>query len=300
MFSFTTRALNWIQEAVFVRYQEQGGLHEDLLNPKWTTPGNILAAIANFAGATLTIAELEARKLNHDSTELITRAVQPALWLLIFGEVLARVRAIPTGNLSYIDFMTPGILAQSVLFIAIFYGIAVIWERDLGILHKLLASPAPRAALVLGKALSAGERGLSQAVIIYLLALALGVRINWTITAVVGVLVVVVLGSALFSTFSLIVACLVRTRERFMGVGQLLTMPLFFASNAIYPISIMPIWLQTISQVNPLTYEVDALRALMIVGGPTVYGLMVDLAMLLVTIAILVIMAARLYPRVIF
>jgi len=271
-----------------------------LLNLKWTTPGNILAAITNFAGATLTIAELEARKLHHDSTELITRAVQPALWLLIFGEVLARVRAIPTGNLSYIDFMTPGILAQSVLFIAIFYGIAVIWERDLGILHKLLASPAPRAALVLGKALSAGERGLSQAVIIYLLALALGVRINWTITAVVGVLVVVVLGSALFSTFSLIVACLVRTRERFMGVGQLLTMPLFFASNAIYPISIMPIWLQTISQVNPLTYEVDALRALMIVGGPTVYGLMVDLAMLLVTIAILVIMAARLYPRVIF
>ena len=283
-----------------MRYQEQGGLHEDLLNLKWTTPGNILAAITNFAGATLTIAELEARKLHHDSTELITRAVQPALWLLIFGEVLARVRAIPTGNLSYIDFMTPGILAQSVLFIAIFYGIAVIWERDLGILHKLLASPAPRAALVLGKALSAGERGLSQAVIIYLLALALGVRINWTITAVVGVLVVVVLGSALFSTFSLIVACLVRTRERFMGVGQLLTMPLFFASNAIYPISIMPIWLQTISQVNPLTYEVDALRALMIVGGPTVYGLMVDLAMLLVTIAILVIMAARLYPRVIF
>lgn len=196
--------------------------------------------------------------------------------------------------------MTPGILAQSVLFIAIFYGIAVIWERDLGILHKLLASPAPRAALVLGKALSAGERGLSQAVIIYLLALALGVRITWTIPAVVGVLMVVVLGSALFSTFSLIVACLVRTRERFMGVGQLLTMPLFFASNAIYPISIMPVWLQAISQVNPLTYEVDALRALMVVGGPTVYGVMTDVAMLLAATAVLVIVAARLYPKVIF
>ncbi len=271
-----------------------------MLNLRWTTPGSVLTAIANFAGSTLTIAELEARKLHHDSTELITRAVQPALWLLIFGEVLAQVRAIPTGNLPYIDFMTPGILAQSVLFIAIFYGIAVIWERDLGILHKLLASPAPRAALVLGKALSAGERGLSQAAIIYLLALALGVRINWTILAILGVLVVVILGSALFSTFSLIVACLVRTRERFMGVGQLLTMPLFFASNAIYPISIMPGWLQAISQVNPLTYEVDALRALMVVGAPTVYGVMLDLAILLATCAILVIAGARLYPRVIF
>ncbi len=269
-------------------------------NLKWASTSGIFAAITNFIGSTLTIAELEARKLHHDSTELITRAVQPALWLLIFGEVLARVRAIPTGTLSYIDFMTPGILAQSVLFIAIFYGIAVIWERDLGILHKLLASPAPRAALVLGKALSAGERGLSQAAIIYLLALALGVRINWAIPAILGVLVAVILGSALFSTFSLIIACLVRTRERFMGVGQLLTMPLFFASNAIYPISIMPSWLQTISQVNPLTYEVDAMRALMVIGGPTVYGVMTDVAMLLATIAILVIAAARLYPKVIF
>lgn len=279
--------------------QEQGGLHEGLLNLKLIPAGKILAPVANFVGSTLTIAEMEARKLHHDSTELITRAVQPALWLLIFGEVLAHVRAIPTGNLSYIDFMTPGILAQSVLFIAIFYGIAVIWERDLGILHKFLASPAPRAALVLGKALSAGERGLSQAAIIYLLGLALGVRINWTVQAVLGVLIVVILGSALFSTFSLIVACLVRTRERFMGVGQLLTMPLFFASNAIYPISIMPKWLQAISSVNPLTYEVDALRALMVVGGATVYGITVDLVMLLMSTAALVITAARLYPRVI-
>jgi ABC-2 type transport system permease protein len=86
----------------------------------------------------LTIAGVEVRKLRHDATELVTRAVQPALWLLIFGEVFTQVRAIPTGNLSYIDFMAPGILAQSVLFVAIFYGIAVIWGRDLGIIHKYL------------------------------------------------------------------------------------------------------------------------------------------------------------------
>ena len=261
--------------------------------------GNVLTAAFNFTTDTVTIAELEARKLHHDFTELLTRAVQPALWLLIFGEVLAQIRAIPTGQLSYLDFMTPGILAQSVLFIAIFYGIAVIWERDLGILHKMLASPAPRSALVLGKALSASERGLSQAVIIYVLAVLIGVHINWSLVSVLGVLFVVILGSALFSTFSLIIACLVRTRERFMGVGQLLTMPLFFASNAIYPISIMPVWLQAISRGNPLTYEVDALRSLMVVGGGSVYGILVDMAALMVSTAILVLIAARLYPRVI-
>jgi hypothetical protein len=87
------------------------------------------------------------------------KAVPPALWLLVFGEVFTKVRAIPTGGLRYLDFMAPGILLQSVLFIAIFYGIAVILERDLGIVHKLLATPTPRAALVLGNGLSAGIRG---------------------------------------------------------------------------------------------------------------------------------------------
>lgn len=269
------------------------------LNLQHIKLGNQLSLMAEFVSKTFTIAELEARKLRHDSTEIITRAVQPALWLLIFGEVLARVRAIPTGALSYLDFMTPGILAQSVLFIAIFYGIAVIWERDLGILHKLLASPAPRSALVLGKALSAGERGLAQAAIIYLLALALGVKLNANPFALVGVLVIVILGSALFSTFSLIIACLVKTRERFMGIGQLLTMPLFFASNAIYPISIMPTWLQAVSEINPLTYEVDALRALMVIGGTSTYGVALDFGFLIGATALLVIAAARLYPRVV-
>ena len=282
-----------------MRSQGQGAQHEGSLR---NTAGPIAGAgrtVFNFVTDTFTIAELEARKLQHDPTEVLTRAVQPALWLLIFGEVLAQIRAIPSGQIPYIDFMTPGILAQSVLFIAIFFGIAVIWERDLGILHKMLASPASRDALVLGKALSASERGLSQAVIIYILALLIGVHINWSPLAIGGVILVVILGSALFSTFSLIIACLVRTRERFMGVGQLLTMPLFFASNAIYPISIMPGWLQAIARVNPLTYEVDALRSLMVIGGGPVYGIEIDIVVLLASTAILVAIAAKLYPRVV-
>jgi ABC-2 type transport system permease protein len=132
-----------------------------------------------------------------------------------------------------------------------------------------------------------------------LLALVLGVRLNWNALALVGVLLTVLLGSALFSTFSLIIACLVKTRERFMGIGQLLTMPLFFASNAIYPISIMPYWLQLISHINPLTYEVDALRAMMVIGGASAYGLAADLGILLAVTAVMVVVGARLYPRVV-
>ncbi len=270
----------------------------------WAEPArakrtNPLRALFDFIEKTLDIAELEVRKLRHDPTELLTRAVQPVLWLVVFGQVFSRVRAIPTGSLRYLDFMAPGILAQSVLFIAIFSGIAIIWERDLGIIHKFLVSPAPRAALVLGKALSAGVRGLSQAVVIYLLALLLGVRMNWHPLALAAVLLTVLLGATLFSAFSLIIACLVKSRERFMGIGQVMTMPLFFASNAIYPIAIMPGWLKVISHVNPLTYEVDALRALMLAGGTGAYNVALDLGILLLATTALIAVAGRLYPRVV-
>jgi ABC-2 type transport system permease protein len=281
-----------------VKSTEQGVPLAGLDKPVDINPYQPLAALGSFIDKTLVIAELEARKLRHDPTEILTRAVQPALWLLVFGQVFTRVRAIPTGNLPYIDFMAPGILAQSVLFNAIFYGIAIIWERDLGIVHKFLASPTPRGALVLGKALSAGVRGMVQAVIIYALAVLLGVGMNWDLLALFGVAVIVVVGAALFSTFSLIIACLVKTRERFMGIGQVITMPLFFASNAIYPLDMMPVWLQYIARINPLSYEVDALRALMLKGGSSVSGLGPDFVVMLAFTAALVMIASRLYPRV--
>lgn len=99
---------------------------------------------------------VELQKLRHDRTELYTRAVQPALWLLVFGETFTRLNAIPTGGTPYIDYLAPGIIAQSAMFIAIFYGIMIIWERDAGILTKLLVTPTPRSALIAGKAFAAG------------------------------------------------------------------------------------------------------------------------------------------------
>ena len=281
-----------------MRLQERGAPHGDLVSTAVPYLAGPLAAASGFVRKTLTIAEIEARKLRHDPSELLVRAVQPVLWLLVFGQVFTRTRAIPTGNLPYLDFMAPGILAQSVLFVAIFSGMAIIWERDLGIIHKFLASPTPRSALVLGKALAAGVRSLAQAVLIYVLALLLGVRMNGHLLALIGVLFTAFLGAALFSTFSLVVACLVKTRERFMGIGQVLTMPLFFASNAIYPIALMPAWLQAIAHANPLSYEVDALRALMLVGASSTYGVGLDLGVLLLATTALVLLGGRLYPNV--
>jgi len=255
--------------------------------------------IVDFCVQVFAIADAEFRKLRHDPIELATRAVQPTLWLLLFGQVMAQIRGLSGGNGNYLDFLSAGILAQSVLFTAIFYGISAIWERDLGILHRYLVSPAARPALVLGKALSAAVRGFSQAAIIYVLALVLGIGVSLRPSHIAGAILFVAMGSILFSTLSLIMACLVKTRERFMGIGQVMNMPIFFASNAIYPISLMPHWLQIIASFNPLTYEVDALRALMLQSGATIYGLASDAGVLIGTSFVLILIAARLYPRMV-
>jgi len=253
--------------------------------------------LTGYLTQTWAVAAAEVQKLYHDPLELFTRAVQPVLWLMLFGEVMARVHGVAPGNLPYLDYLAAGILAQSALFVAIFYGISAIWERDLGVLQRYLASPAPRSALVLGKAMSAGVRALSQAIIVYILALLLGVAVSLNPLNIIGVAVAIVLGSGLFSTLSLIIACIVKTRERFMGIGQVLTMPIFFASNAIYPLSLMPGWLKVVSHFNPLTYEVDALRALMLAQGSSDYGLPQDFAVMAATAAVLVGIAAGTYGR---
>jgi ABC-2 type transport system permease protein len=296
------QATPWNLEEATVTLREHDVQHNDLDNslhgtqPEHFSP---LAALVDFLRKTLTITEWEVRKLRHDPTDMITRSVQPALWLVIFGEVFTHTHAIPTGNIPYIDYLAPGILSQSVLFIAIFFGITIIWERDLGVIHKFLASPTPRAALVLGKSVSAGARALPQAIVIYILSLLLGVHINPNPLALLGVAFIVVLGATCFSTFSLIIACLLKTRDRVMGIGQVMTMPLFFASNAIYPIEIMPQWLQVIARINPLSYVVDGLRALMLAGGTSKFGIGTDIIVLLTITAILITIGSFLYPRIV-
>lgn len=222
--------------------------------------------IARSISSILTVAEMEARKLRHNSTELWTRTVQPALWLLIFGSVFNGVRGIVPPQYTYLQYITPGVLAQSVLFVAIFYGITVVWERDLGLLNKLLSTPSPRVAIITGKALAAGVRGMFQAIMIFALALIIGVNVRLDLLDVAGVFIVVVLFAMCFSSLSMFLASLMKTRDRMMGIGQAITMPLFFASSAVYPVSLMPGWLQAISIVNPLTYVVDAMRAMLLTG----------------------------------
>jgi ABC-2 type transport system permease protein len=239
---------------------------------------------------------VEMQKLSHDRTELFTRMVQPALWLLIFGQTFSRLHVIDTGAVPYLAFLAPGIIAQSALFISIFYGIQIVWDRDAGILAKLMVTPAPASALITGKAFAAGVRSVAQVVGVMVIAYLMGIHLTANPLRIIAAMGVVVLGSAFFACLSMTLAGLVRNRDRLMGIGQAITMPLFFASNALYPIDLMPQWLRWLSAINPLSYEVNALRALLL-GTPG--NTWLDLTVLAVAAALGVFTASTLLRRLV-
>jgi ABC-2 type transport system permease protein len=140
-------------------------------------------------------------------------------------------------------------------------------------------------------------RGLIQAVIVFLFALILGIQLHMTLWSLLGVFVIIMLGAGFFTGLSMIIASIVKTRERFMGIGQIITQPLFFASNAIYPIAIMPYWLQVVANVNPLSYMVEGLRGLIVSGDMT--QLPLDIAVLAIATLAISVISAWMYPKVV-
>jgi ABC-2 type transport system permease protein len=258
----------------------------------------LVGALQRLRDGTTAMAWAELRKLRHDHLDIVTRSVQPLLWLFIFGTALRRNRALAGGFHDYRAYLAPGVMAQASLFIAIFFGLAVIWERDVGQLQRLLATPLPRLAIVLGKATGACVRALAQALVLLAVLAIAGIAIRWNALDIAGAIVLLLLATAGFACLSMILASLVRTRERFMGIGQLVMMPLFFASNALYPLSIMPSWLRAVARVNPLTYEVHGMRQLFlgISGGGTLW---IDYLVGAFFLALTATVAARAYPRAI-
>jgi len=241
--------------------------------------------------------ELELRRLRHDRTELYFRAVQPILWIVVFGPVMSSAGGIRTGGTPYTDFITPGVLIQSTTFLCIFYGLMMVWERDSGILKKLLVTPASRYATVIGRSMASGIRAIFQGLIIIPVALLIGVRFVPNVAYFVSAFVIIFFASGGFAAISILVASFMKTRERFMGIGQAIIMPLFFASNALYPVQMMPPALQYFSAVNPMSYVVDATRGLLITGDLS--NLLIDLVAIAVFDVVLFILASVSFKRII-
>ena len=262
-------------------------------------PSSLTAGpLARLGEGTLAMALAEVRKLRHDHLDIVTRSVQPLLWLFVFGTALRHSRSLTVGALDYRAYLAPGVMAQAAMFIAIFFGLAVIWERDVGQLQRLLATPLQRSAIVLGKAAGACVRALVQAVLLLAVLAAAGIPVRWSAGGVLGTLALLMLGTAAFACMSMLLAAGVKERERCMGIGQLIMMPLFFASSALYPLTLMPGWLHVVARVNPLTYEVQGLRQMLVgVGGSGEVWL--DFLVVTGFFALMCAAATRAYPKAI-
>lgn len=241
--------------------------------------------------------ELELRKLKHERTELYTRAVQPILWIAVFGPIMGAVRMVPTGGIPYTDYITPGVLVQSTTFVSIFYGLTIVWERDSGILKKLLVTPVSRHATVIGRSMASGVRAIFQALIIVPVALLIGVRFFPNALYFTSALMVIFIASGGFAAISILIASFMKTRERFMGIGQAVTFPLFFSSNALYPIEIMPPALRELALFNPMSYVVDAVRELMVSGN--LANLATDLVVIALFDTVMFLVASVSFKRIV-
>ncbi len=250
----------------------------------------------NIVREMITFAELELRRLKHDPIEIFTRAIQPILWLTVFAEIIGSRMKIPMG-VNYVTYIAPGVMMQSAIFISLAYGIMLVWERDSGILKRLLTIPLKRIVIVSGRALAGAIRASTQLLVILLIAYAVGANLCYNPINILLALIVLIIGCMGFTALSILIASLLKTRERFMGIINAITMPLFFTSNALYPIEIMPLALKIIALGNPLTYIVEVLRGLLIFNEST--NILFDLGIVIIFTISSIVLASIWFRKII-
>ena len=191
---------------------------------------------------------------------------QPILWLVLFTQIFNKLGNVPgllpPGYDSYLQFFAPGVLVMTVLFGSAFSGFGMLMDMDMGILSKMLATPVTRISVIAGRIIATVVVLLIQALIIIILALIMGVHFK---TGVPGVLFTFFLLSLLglgFAAFSNGLALLLKRQETVMAVTNLLTMPLMFLSSLMMPAALLPGWLNTVRQINPIDYAVVGARDL--------------------------------------
>jgi ABC-2 type transport system permease protein len=194
-----------------------------------------------------------------DRLRTVTSLVQPFLFLFILGTGLSSLagRSMPAG-LSFKTFIYPGVLAMSVLFTAIFSAGSIVWDREFGFLREILVAPVSRASIVVGKCLGGATIATFQGIVFLALAGFAGVpyRVGLVLTLTGELLLL----AFTLTAFGVMMAARITQFQAFMAVTQMLVMPLFFLSGALYPLSGLPGWLTILTRVDPLTYVVGPMR----------------------------------------
>jgi ABC-2 type transport system permease protein len=198
-------------------------------------------------------------RFRSDRLRAVTQLVQPVLFLFVLGTGLSSLarRGMPAG-VDFRTFIYPGVLSMSVLFTAIFSAASIVWDREFGFLREMLVAPVSRAALVIGKCLGGATVATSQGIVI--LALAWFAHVPYDPVLFLTVIGELLLLSFTLTAFGVMMAARIKQIQAFMALTQMLVMPLFFLSGALYPLNGLPAWLTVLTRFDPLTYIVDPMR----------------------------------------
>ena len=219
---------------------------------------------------------------------------QPLLFLVALGFGLGSMFE-KAGGGNYINFLTPGVISQAILFMAVFSGIELIWDRQFGFLKATLVAPVSRLEVVLGRVLGGATVATFQGLIVLLLTLLVGFRPQ-SFTMIPLAVCLMFLVALLFSALGTAIASLMKDFHGFQLIMNFLVMPTFFLSGAIFPLSNAPRLIQVVSYINPLTYGVDGLRQ--VLTGTTHFGLTTDVSVLSIVGIVLLLIGSYLFSRI--
>jgi ABC-2 type transport system permease protein len=196
----------------------------------------------------------------NDRMRIATALVQPLLFLFVLGSGLQRLVTAGTHGVDLKTFIFPGVLCISVMFTAMFSAASIVWDREFGFLREMMVAPVRRSSIVIGKVLGGATVASFQGVI--LLCLAGLVHVPYDPLLILGVFAIQLLLAFSITAFGLMVAVRIKQMQSFMGVMQMIVMPMFFISGALFPVSGLPTWLAVLNRLDPLTYAVDPMRRL--------------------------------------
>ena len=198
---------------------------------------------------------------------LLINLIQPLVWLLLFSKVFEGVAELPGFTTdSYLQFFAPGVIIMTVLFGSVWGGMNMIQDMDLGILDKMLASPVSRVSLVLGRVFASVATLVVQALVIFLIAWIMGVDVAAGIPGVLLTVVIVILLGLSFAGLSNGLAILIKKPDPLIAFISFISLPLMFLSSAMMPSDLLPGWISTTKEFNPVSHAVESVRALVIEG----------------------------------
>jgi ABC-2 type transport system permease protein len=195
-----------------------------------------------------------------DRMRIVTALVQPLLFLFVLGSGLQQLSRAGTHGVDLKTFIYPGILCIAVMFTAMFSAASIVWDREFGFLREMMVAPVRRSSIVIGKCVGGATVASLQGVI--LICLAGAVHVPYDPLLILGIFGLQLLLAFTITAFGVMVAARITQMQSFMGVMQMIVMPMFFISGALYPVANLPTWLGVLNRIDPITYAVDPMRRL--------------------------------------